>query len=82
MSKSFYSLGLMSGTSGDGVDASIIKSDGENKCELVLNKYFEYDKEICESIHKTREVINNSKDLYNLKDVIAEVEKKYNFISC
>ena len=29
MNKNFYSLGLMSGTSLDGIDASIIKSDGE-----------------------------------------------------
>ena len=31
MSKKYFSLGLMSGTSGDGVDASIIKSDGQNQ---------------------------------------------------
>ena len=29
MSKNYYSLGLMSGTSGDGVDASLINSDGD-----------------------------------------------------
>ena len=34
MSKFYYSLGLMSGTSGDGVDASIIQSDGDNKYNL------------------------------------------------
>ena len=31
MDNSFIALGLMSGTSLDGIDASIIKSDGENK---------------------------------------------------
>jgi len=31
MKESYYSLGLMSGTSMDGVDASIIKTDGKNK---------------------------------------------------
>ena len=31
MIKEYTSLGLMSGTSGDGVDASIIKSDGSTK---------------------------------------------------
>ena len=39
MSKKYFSLGLMSGTSGDGVDASIIKSDGQNQYETVLDKY-------------------------------------------
>ena len=42
MSKSYYSVGLMSGTSLDGVDASIIKSDGENYVEIIDNKYIKY----------------------------------------
>ena len=46
MSKSYYSLGLMSGTSGDGVDASIIKSDGSTKYEVILDKYYKYTDEI------------------------------------
>ena len=33
----------MSGTSGDGVDASIIKTNGINQYELIKDKYFEYD---------------------------------------
>jgi anhydro-N-acetylmuramic acid kinase len=49
--KSYYSLGLMSGTSGDGVDASIIQSDGVNTYKVILNKYFQYDKYIYENIH-------------------------------
>ena len=39
MSKSYYSLGLMSGTSGDGVDASVIQSDGDTKYKEIKNKY-------------------------------------------
>ena len=46
MSKEFTSLGLMSGTSGDGVDASVIISDGVSKFEAIKDKYFEYDKAI------------------------------------
>ena len=42
MTKNFYSLGLMSGTSVDGVDASIIKSDGEQFLEIVDNLYLKY----------------------------------------
>ena len=41
MNKEYTSLGLMSGTSGDGVDASIIKSDGLSKYDVILNKYYE-----------------------------------------
>ena len=40
MSKLYYSLGLMSGTSMDGVDASIIQSDGEEKYKVINDKYF------------------------------------------
>jgi len=75
MNKLFYSLGLMSGTSGDGVDASIISSNGINKHDLVLNKYFEYDQKIYEDIHKLRESINNSHDYHSLKNEISELEK-------
>ena len=34
----------MSGTSMDGVDASIIQSDGETKYKVILDKYFKYPK--------------------------------------
>ena len=40
MSKEYTALGLMSGTSGDGVDASIIKSDGKSSYDIILDKYF------------------------------------------
>ena len=46
MGKIYTALGLMSGTSGDGVDASIIKSDGSTKYEVILDKYYKYTDEI------------------------------------
>ena len=46
MSKYFCSLGLMSGTSGDGVDTSIIQSDGDTQYEVILDKYFKYTQNI------------------------------------
>ena len=46
MQKKYTSLGLMSGTSGDGVDASIIDSNGTNQFEVIKDKYFEYDSKI------------------------------------
>ena len=44
MGKIYTALGLMSGTSMDGVDASIIPTDGKSKYKAILDKYFEYPK--------------------------------------
>ena len=41
MQKNYTSLGLMSGTSGDGVDASILNSDGISEFEVIKNQFFE-----------------------------------------
>jgi|TARA_B100001964_G_C14163634_1_gene567991 anhydro-N-acetylmuramic acid kinase len=76
MSKNYYSLGLMSGTSGDGVDASIIQSDGENAYKVILDKYFVYNKDICKNIHKLKEKINNPLDLINFSKETESLEKK------
>ena len=59
MQKKWVSLGLMSGTSGDGVDASIIKTNGTNKYESLKDKYFEYDSNIFKDIHNLKEKIHS-----------------------
>ena len=76
MSQDYTSLGLMSGTSGDGVDASIIKSDGKSKYEGILNQYFEYDKQIYKKIHNLKEKIHNKKDLINYSNEIKSLERE------
>ena len=76
MTKEYTSLGLMSGTSMDGVDASIIQSDGETKYEVLKDKYFEYPQDIYLSLTRIRDKIKNSKDLKKFIDELKEIEKK------
>ena len=76
MKEEYTSLGLMSGTSGDGVDASIIKSDGETKYEVIKDKYFQYDKEIQQNIHNLKEKIHKIEDLKKNSKDLMELERK------
>ena len=62
MGKIYTALGLMSGTSGDGVDASIIKSDGSTKYEVILDKYYKYTDEIYKEYTLLKSGINNESD--------------------
>ena len=75
MSKSYYSLGLMSGTSMDGVDASIIKTDGKSKYKEILDKYFEYPKDIYQNLTTLRDKIKTPKDLKKFEKKIKFIEK-------
>ena len=74
--KFYCSLGLMSGTSADGVDASIIQSNGDTEYKVILDKYFKYNQNIYESIHNLKDKINDSKDLSNLTKKILHLEKE------
>jgi len=71
----FTSLGLMSGTSGDGVDASIINSDGISKFDVIKNKYFEYDNEIYKQIHALKDEINTIDDLKKFSKELNHLER-------
>ncbi len=58
MSK-YISLGTMSGTSMDGIDLSIINSDGETNTSIIDNFFFEYSSDF------KKELINIRKDRNN-----------------
>ena len=75
MGKIFTALGLMSGTSGDGVDASVIYSDGNDQYSVIINKFFKYDEKIYENFHNLRDKIFKFKDLNDNKDKINNLEK-------
>jgi len=66
----------MSGTSADGIDASIIQSDGDVEYKLIVDKYFKYSQAIFENIHNLKEEINDSEDLNNLSNKIQPLEKE------
>ena len=76
MEKIYTSLGLMSGTSMDGIDVSIIKSNGEDKYETVLDQYFKYDEVIYRKLVNIRNKINSSGDLEINSIILNELERE------
>ena len=66
----------MSGTSGDGVDASIINSDGKGQFKVLINKYFQYTDDISENIYKLKRNINKVEDIKKYVSEINDLERK------
>ena len=75
--KIFTALGLMSGTSMDGVDLSIVKSDGNTEFKEILDKYFEFDQNLQKKLLNLRKFIVTSKDLLKLSYEINEIEREF-----
>ena len=75
MSKEYTCLGMMSGTSGDGVDASIIKSNGLDVFVVLKEKYYEYDENLFQELHSLKKKINSVTDLKKFSSQINELEK-------
>ena len=66
----------MSGTSGDGVDASLINSDGSSNYKVEINKYFEYENNFSQKIHSLKDKINTVTDLETYSTELKALEKE------
>ncbi len=76
MGKIYTAMGLMSGTSSDGIDVSIIESDGNEEYSSILDRYFEYDSELIRKLLKIRSKISNINALNTHIDEIKALERE------
>ena len=76
MKNNFYTaIGLMSGTSMDGVDVSLIISDGINKFSNILDKYYKFDDKLYKKLVILRNLIFNKDDLLKFSKELEDVDR-------
>ena len=75
--KIFTALGLMSGTSMDGVDLSVIETDGYDYYSQISDKYYEFNDQLYKDLILLRESVRKSEDLQINSLLVNEIEKKF-----
>ena len=78
--KIFTALGLMTGTSMDGVDLSLIKSDGYEEFHCIFNDYHVFDDELKEKLLNLREKLKIGKDLIKNREDIKNLDREITLI--
>ncbi len=74
MEKNLSALGFMSGTSGDGVDTSVISSNGKDSINIKYNRFDPYPRSLSNKIHRVKESISEMQDLLKYSSEIDKLE--------
>ncbi len=74
MEKNLSALGFMSGTSGDGVDTSVISSNGKDTINIKYNRFDPYPTSLSNKIHRVKESILEMQDLLKYSSEIDKLE--------
>ena len=75
--KEFTALGVMSGTSIDGIDISLIKSDGFAYFSSILDGYYEFEDYLKSKLIDLRNKINSLNDIDKYSSELSKLEREF-----
>jgi len=76
MEKNLTAVGFMSGTSADGVDTSVLSSNGKDFINIKYNRFDPYPTSLSNKIHTVKERILGMQDLLKYSSDIEELESQ------
>ena len=77
--KDFTAIGIMTGTSMDGVDLSLIKSDGYDAFSTIFNKFLKFDQKLLNNLINLRNKISLGGDLENYSNELNSLNRDFTF---